>query len=29
MIPNFEENGNLPKGVHKATFPEVKKVLGE
>ena len=28
MIPDFEENGNLPKGIHKANFPEVKKVFG-
>ena len=28
MIPDFEENGKLPQGIHKANFPEVKKVFG-
>jgi len=28
MLPDFDKNGNLPKGVHKATFDEVRNVFG-
>lgn len=28
MIPDFEENGNLPKGIYKAAFYEVKDAFG-
>ena len=28
MIPKFEESGNLPKGVHKATLDEVGEIFG-
>jgi predicted nucleotidyltransferase len=28
MLPEFDENGNLPKGVHKCTLQEVGKIFG-
>lgn len=28
MIPAFDESGNLPKGVHRATLGEVREVFG-
>jgi predicted nucleotidyltransferase len=28
MIPNFDENGNLPSGIHVATFNEVIERFG-
>ncbi len=28
MIPELEKNGNLPKGIHKATLDEVRKIFG-
>ena len=28
MIPDFQEDGNLPKGVYKAPFNEVREALG-
>ena len=29
MISQFEESGNLPKGVHKASLNEIRSVFGE
>ncbi len=28
MIPEFQKDGNLPKGLHKATLNEVREVFG-
>ncbi|MEW6380026.1 MAG: hypothetical protein AB1611_10535 [bacterium] len=28
MIPKFNKDGNLPKGIHKATLDEVKEIFG-
>jgi hypothetical protein len=28
MLPELDENGNLPKGVHRCTLQEVKEVFG-
>jgi predicted nucleotidyltransferase len=28
MIPEFQKDGNLPKGLHKATLQEVREIFG-
>lgn len=27
MLPKFEQNGNLPAGIHPSTWEEIKDVL--